>query len=61
MTYSNDFSNTLATIAAKAMAFKDMTPETAVDFAWFSVNTPGDAAEDEDDFVRHLAEWREAQ
>ncbi len=61
MTYSPDFATTLATIAAKAMGFKDITPEAAVDFAWFSVNTPGDAAEDDDDFTRHLAEWRACQ
>lgn len=58
---SSQFSNVLATIAAKAMTFKDITPEQAVDFAWFSVNSVGDAAEDDDDLVRHLAEWREAQ
>jgi len=55
-----DFSNTLATIAAKAMTRRDMTPERAVEFAWFSVATPGDASIDDEDFVRHLREFRAA-
>lgn len=58
---SSEFANTLATIAAKAMTDRRMSPEQAVDFAWFSVNSVGDASIDDDDLTRHLAEWREIQ
>lgn len=58
MNYSSDFATTLATIAAKAMSFRGVTPEAAVDFAWFSVNSVGDASIDDHDLARHLAEWR---
>lgn len=61
MTTDYDFATTLATIAAKAMAHKDITPEKAVEFAWFSVNSVGDASIDDDDLARHLAEWRAAE
>ncbi len=60
MTYSADFAHTLALIAAKAMAHRDISPDAAVSFAWFSVNSTGDASIDDDDFSRHLAEWRAA-
>lgn len=60
MTTDYDFANVLATIAAKAMTFRNITPEQAVNFAWFSVNSVGDASIDDDDFVRHMAEWKES-
>lgn len=54
---------TVATIAAKAAHRYPETfpPETAVRFAWFSSDTPGDAAEDDEDFAAHVALWLEDQ
>lgn len=59
MTYSTEFANTLATIAAKAARKqgKQWTAEQCVDFAWFSVNSVGDASIDDEDFNRHVAEY----
>ena len=60
MTYSSDFVKTVAIIAAKAQDRwrTHITPEQAVDFAWFSVNEVGDAAEDDNDLVEHFHAWR---
>jgi len=58
MTFSHDFATTLATISAKAMQHRGITAEQAVDFAWFSVNSVGDAAIDDDDFAAHWTEWK---
>lgn len=58
MTYSSDFVKTVATIAAKAQArWQFLDPEQAVDFAWYSVNEPGDAAADDNDLPRHFEGW----
>jgi hypothetical protein len=58
-TYSQEFCTTLATIAAKARGgSRAWTTEQCVNFAWFSVNEPGDAAEDDQDFVAHIAAFK---
>lgn len=57
MTYSNDFVTTHATIAAKGAHVYGLNPEQAVDFAWFSVNSVGDASIDDNDLDRHFDEW----
>lgn len=50
-----DLATTLATIAAKAMArWRFLTPEEAVNFAWYSVNEVGDASIDNADLLRHF-------
>jgi hypothetical protein len=55
MTYSHDFTNTVATIATKAMArWRFLTSFEAVNFAWYSVNEVGDASIDDDDLQRHF-------
>jgi hypothetical protein len=62
MTYSTDFATTLATIAVKAAKYLGgaYNDQAAVDFAWWSVNTVGDASEDETgDFGRHIRAWIE--
>lgn len=52
------FATTLATIAAKAAkSQRAWTPEECVEFAWYSVNETGDAAEDNVDFARHMADY----
>lgn len=62
MTYSTEFATTLATIAAKAQSrWAFLTVEIVVDFAWFSVNTPGDASIDDDDLQRHFEEYLAAE
>jgi hypothetical protein len=58
MTYSNEFPTTLATIAAKAQSrWAFLTVENTVEFAWFSVNTPGDASIDDDDLLDHFEQY----
>lgn len=58
MTFSHEFATTLATIAAKAQSrWAFLTPENAVDFAWYSVNSVGDASIDTDDLKRHFEMW----
>jgi hypothetical protein len=58
MAFSHDFTTTLATIAAKAVhTADDLSPEDAVEFAWFSVDSVGDASIDDADFIRHYVEW----
>lgn len=60
MTFSHDFTTTLATIAAKAQnRWAFLSPELAVDFAWYSVNSVGDAAIDDADLRRHFENWNE--
>lgn len=61
---SSHFSTVLATVAAKAAATPDArawawSAEDCVEFAWFSVGQEGDAAIDNDDFDRHLAQYIE--
>lgn len=61
MNYSSDFVTTIATITAKAqIRWQFLTPERAVDFAWFSVNSVGDASIDDADLVRHFEAWLDA-
>ena len=61
MNYSSDFATTLATIAAKAsLRWQYLGPERSVEFAWFSVNTAGDASIDDADLVRHFEAWLDA-
>lgn len=57
MRVSREFATTLATLAAMARDFRNISPEQAVDFAWFSVNSVGDAVEVPEDFTRHWDEW----
>lgn len=59
MQVSTDFATTLATIAVKAARYLggSFTEQAAVDFAWWSVDEAGDAAEDEADFGRHIRRW----
>jgi hypothetical protein len=57
MNFSHDFATTLATIAAKAAASWPITAEQAVDLAWFSVNSVGDASIDDADLARHFDAW----
>ena len=58
-TYSPDFVNTVATIAVKASRYlgADYTVEDCLAFAWFSVNSVGDADEVDHDFGLHIREW----
>lgn len=61
MAFSHDFATTLATIAAKAqIRWQFLSPERSVEFAWFSVDSVGDASIDDSDLVRHFEEWLEA-
>lgn len=59
MQHSTDFVSTVATIAVKAARYLggSFTEQAAVDFAWWSVNEVGDAAEDDRDFGRHIRTW----
>lgn len=58
MTTDYDFATTLATIAAKAQArWAFLGAESAVAFAWYSVNSNGDASIDDDDLQRHFEMW----
>lgn len=62
MTYSSDFAQTLALIAAKAQSrWPFLHPEQSGEFAWFSVNEVGDASIDDADLVRHFEFWCEAK
>lgn len=56
---SNDFTETFATIAVKAAKYLggSFTDQAAVDFAWWSVSTDGDASIDDADFGRHIRTW----
>lgn len=57
MTTDYDFATTLATIAAKGAHVYGLNPAQSVDFAWFSVNSVGDASIDDDDLDRHFDLW----
>lgn len=58
MTYSNDFVTTVATIATSARnRWEFLTVEHAVEFAWFSVNSTGDASIDAADLQRHFESY----
>lgn len=59
---SNHFTETFATIAVKAAKYLggSFTNKAAIDFAWWSVNEPGDASLPDDecgDFGRHIRAW----
>ena len=54
---SREFATTLATLAAMARDFRNISPEDAVSFAWFSVDQVGDATCDAGDFGRHWDAW----
>ena len=58
MTTDYDFATTLATIAVKAQArWRFLDPDNAVAFAWYSVNSVGDASIDDDDLHNHFVLW----
>lgn len=58
MSTNYDFATTLATIAAQAASRYNLTADEAVEFAWFSVNSVGDASIDKADLRRHFLVWR---
>jgi hypothetical protein len=58
MTTDYDFASTLAKITARALVrWRFLDADDAVAFAWYSVNTPGDASIDDVDLQRHFEEW----
>lgn len=58
MTYSHDFVDTIALIATRAKSeYPNLTPDVAVQFAWFSASQVGDASIDDADLTRHYETW----
>ncbi len=58
MTTDYDFATTLATITARALVrWRFLDADDALSFAWYSVNTDGDASIDDDDLQRHFEMW----